>query len=146
MHRVLLFGFTLPSIFSLLINLTRCRTGLMMWSIHIDEFTIHVSIAARSSRLCAPFFKKLDSLLDRLDNRRTMHGSQNGALEWARGNQNDAITVVVPLFTSYKYLLCLALITISHSSFSFSLKVYLSCFLLTNNGRQEMHQARSFSL
>jgi hypothetical protein len=37
----------------------------------------HVSIAARPSRLCVPFSKKLDSLLDRLDNQRTMHGSQN---------------------------------------------------------------------
>jgi hypothetical protein len=47
-------------------------------------------IAARLSRLYVPFSKKLDSLLDRLDNRLMMHDSPNDALEWARGNQNDA--------------------------------------------------------
>jgi hypothetical protein len=31
----------------------------------------------------------LDSLLDHLNNRRTMHDSQNDALKWARENQND---------------------------------------------------------
>jgi hypothetical protein len=60
-----------------------------MCLIHIDESTIHVSIAARPSRLGVPFSKKLDSLIDRLDNRRMIHGSQNDALEWPRGNQND---------------------------------------------------------
>jgi hypothetical protein len=82
MHQVLLFDFTLPSILSLIISLTRCRTGLIMCSIHIDKSAIHVSIAARQSRLCVYFSKKLDSLLDRLDNRRMMHDSQNDALEW----------------------------------------------------------------
>jgi hypothetical protein len=47
-------------------------------------------IATRPSCLCVPFFEKVDNLLDRLDNQRTMHGSQNDALEWACGNQNDA--------------------------------------------------------
>jgi hypothetical protein len=62
----------------------------MICSIHIDESAIHVPIAARLSRLCVPFSKKLNSLLDCLDNRRMMHDFQNNALEWARGNQNDA--------------------------------------------------------
>jgi hypothetical protein len=43
----------------------------------------------RLSCLCVPFSEKLDNLLDRLDNRCMMHGSRNGALEWARGNQKD---------------------------------------------------------
>jgi hypothetical protein len=30
---------------------------------------------------CIPFTKKLDHLLDRLDNRRTMHGSQSDTLK-----------------------------------------------------------------
>jgi ligand-binding sensor protein len=90
MHQVLLIGFTLPLIFNLLISFTRCHTGLMMYSIHIDESVIHVSIAARPSRLYVPFTEKLNSLLDHLDNQRTMHSSQNGAVEWVRGNQNDA--------------------------------------------------------
>jgi hypothetical protein len=62
----------------------------MICSIHIDESGIHVSITARLSRLCVPFFEKLNSLLDHLDNQRTMHDSRNDALEWAHGNQNDA--------------------------------------------------------
>jgi hypothetical protein len=41
----------------------------------------HVLSAARPLHLCVPLSKKLDRLLDRLDNRRTMHGSQNGTLE-----------------------------------------------------------------
>jgi hypothetical protein len=41
-----------------------------MRSINIDEFATHVSTAALLSRLCVPFSEKLDSLLDRLDNRR----------------------------------------------------------------------------
>jgi hypothetical protein len=65
----------------------------MMCSIHIDESVIHVSMAAWPSRFYLPFSEKLNNLLDRLDNRCTVHGSQNGALEWARGNQNDAIIV-----------------------------------------------------
>jgi hypothetical protein len=49
-----------------------------------------VSIAAQLSCLCVPFFEKLDSLLDHLDNRRMTHGSQKDALKWVHGNQNDA--------------------------------------------------------
>jgi hypothetical protein len=45
-----------------------------------------MSIAACPSRLSVPFSEKFNSLLGRLDNRRTMHGSQNDALEWACGN------------------------------------------------------------
>jgi hypothetical protein len=60
-----------------------------MYSIHIDVPAIHLSIAARLSCLYVPFTKKLDNLLDRLDNWCTMHSSQNGALEWVHGNQND---------------------------------------------------------
>jgi hypothetical protein len=62
----------------------------MMCSIHIDEYAIDVSITARLSRLCVPFSEKLDSLLDHLDNWRTMHGYRYNALEWARENQNEA--------------------------------------------------------
>jgi hypothetical protein len=61
-----------------------------MCLIHIDESSIHVSMATRLSYLCIPFSKKLDNLLDRLNNRCTTHDSRNDALEWACGNQNDA--------------------------------------------------------
>jgi hypothetical protein len=57
-----------------------------MCSIHIDESAIHVSIAARLSRLYIPFSKKLDILLDRLDNRRMTRGSQSDTLEWVCWN------------------------------------------------------------
>jgi hypothetical protein len=49
----------------------------------------HVSPTARPSRLCVPFSKKLDSLIDRLDNQHMMYDSRNGALEWVRGNRKD---------------------------------------------------------
>jgi hypothetical protein len=62
----------------------------MMCSIHIDKSVIRMSIAARLPRLYVHFSKKLNNLLDPLDNWRMMHGSQNDALEWARENQNDA--------------------------------------------------------
>jgi hypothetical protein len=62
----------------------------MICSIHIDESTIHVSMAAQPSRLWVSFSKKLNSLLDRLNKRCMMHGSQNDTLKWTRGNQNDA--------------------------------------------------------
>jgi hypothetical protein len=74
----------------LLLCFTQCCTRLMMCSIHIDDSAIHVLIVARPSCLCVPFSEKLDSLLDCLDNRHTVHDSQNGALEWAHENQNDA--------------------------------------------------------
>jgi hypothetical protein len=134
MHRVPLFDFTLPSIFNLLTSLARCRIGLMMCLIHINESAIHVLIIARPSHLCVPFSEKLDSLLDRLDNRGMMH-----ILEMP-------ITVVVRHFTSYKYLLRLALIDISHS-FSSHLGFTFLCFSpLESNGRQERHQTFTLSL
>jgi hypothetical protein len=32
----------------------------------------------------------MKQLLEHVDNWRTIHGSQNDALEWVHGNQNDA--------------------------------------------------------
>jgi hypothetical protein len=61
-----------------------------MYSINIDESTIHVFIAARPSRLYVLHSWTLERLLDHLDNRRKTHNFQYGALEWARGNRNDA--------------------------------------------------------
>jgi hypothetical protein len=49
-----------------------------------------MSIVARPSYICVHFSKKLDSLLDRLDNRHMMYSSQNDALEWVRESQKDA--------------------------------------------------------
>jgi hypothetical protein len=37
--------------------------------------------------LCVPFTEKLDRLLDRLDNRCTMHGSRSDTLELVRMDQ-----------------------------------------------------------
>jgi hypothetical protein len=50
----------------------------------------YVSTVVRLSRLYVPFYEKLDNLLDRLDNRRTIHGSRSDALEWVRMDQNNA--------------------------------------------------------
>jgi hypothetical protein len=49
----------------------------------------YVSPAARLSCLCVHFSEKFDSLFGRLDNRRMMHDSQNGALKWTRRNRKD---------------------------------------------------------
>jgi hypothetical protein len=115
-----MISFMLPSIFNLLVTFIRCCTDLMMCSIHIDESVIHVLTVARSSRFCVPFSERLDNLLDRLDNRRTIRGSWNDTLEWVR-NQNDTHYYSgVTAFRDYKYLICLTVI--SHS-FSFSLSV-----------------------
>jgi hypothetical protein len=86
----------------------------MMCFLHIDEFVIHVSISARSSRLCIPFSEKSDNSLDRLDNRHTTCGSQNDTLA---GIKMTHITVAARCFPGYKYLLHHALIAISHSFF-----------------------------
>jgi hypothetical protein len=52
-----------------------------MCSIRLDESAMHVSKVARSSHLYELFVEKLDSLLDRLDNRRTMHDSPSIAID-----------------------------------------------------------------
>jgi hypothetical protein len=87
--QLLLIGFMLPIIFILRIILIQCCTGLMMCSIHIDESAIHVSIASRCSRLYVPYSKKLDSLLERLNNQRMMHDFQCGVHKWVHRNRND---------------------------------------------------------
>jgi hypothetical protein len=99
-------------------TLTRCCNGLMMYSIHLDESATHMSKVARPSHLCVLFDEKLDSLLDRLDNRRTMHGSQSVAIDCWCGNQNDThyCSGITP--PNYKYILHSVLMIISHSFFS----------------------------
>jgi hypothetical protein len=76
-----------------------------------------VSIAARPSCLCVPFSKKLDILHDRLDDRHMMHDSRMAHSSWHVGTRSTPITVAVRRFTGHKYLLRLALITISHFFF-----------------------------
>jgi hypothetical protein len=49
-----------------------------------------MSIVAHTSHLYVPFSEKLDSLLDRLDNRRMMHDFQSDTLEWMCMDRNDA--------------------------------------------------------
>jgi hypothetical protein len=98
-----------------------------MCLIHIDESATRVD-SCMTVTFCISFFEKLDSLLDRLGNRRMMHDSRNNTLEWVHRNQNDTITIVVRRFTSYKYLIRLALITISEFFFlSFLPRVHLPC-------------------
>jgi hypothetical protein len=69
-----------------------------MCSMHNDESAIHVFIVARPSRLCVPFSKKLDNLIDCLDNRHTMYGFQCSALECVCGNRNDAYYCSIVMF------------------------------------------------
>jgi hypothetical protein len=70
--------FRLSLVLSLLMMFTQCCCGLMMCSIHLDEFATHVSKVAWLSHLYVLFAEKLDSLLDRLDNRRMKHSPQSG--------------------------------------------------------------------
>jgi hypothetical protein len=60
-----------------------------MGSINLDKSATHVFKVARPSHLHALFVEKIDSLLDRLDNRCTMHGSQSIAIDYWCRNQND---------------------------------------------------------
>jgi hypothetical protein len=52
----------------------------MICSIHLDESATHVESCMTVISLCT-FSGQLDSLLDRLDNRRMTHGSQNVAID-----------------------------------------------------------------
>jgi hypothetical protein len=128
MSWVLLICFMLPSIFNLWVIFIRCCTRLMMCSIHIDESLIHMSIVVRLSRLCIPFSKKFDNLLDHLDNWHMIHDFQCDACEWACGDRNDThyCSIMTP-HRLYIYLLRLALITISHS---FTFRLGFSSILL----------------
>jgi hypothetical protein len=63
------------------------------------------------------FLKKLNSLLDRLGNRCTMHGYQSNTLKWVRGSQKYVHYYSVQRFTGYKYPICIALIVISYLIF-----------------------------
>jgi hypothetical protein len=102
-----------------------------MCLIHIDESAIDVSIIARPSHLCVSFSEKLDHLLDRLDDRRMMHDFQCDVHDWARGDQYSGHYCSIVTLHSYKYLLCHALILISHS-FTFLLRFSLSPSLSRN--------------
>jgi hypothetical protein len=65
-----------------------------------------------------------------------MHNFQCDAHEWAHGDRNDAHYCSTVMLYNYKYLICLALITVSHS-FAFSLRVFLSSSSISHNERQE---------
>jgi hypothetical protein len=73
---LLLIGFMLSPIFKLQVIFIRCCTGLIMCSINIDKSVIHMSITARPSHLCVLLSRKLERLLDHLDNQCTTHNFQ----------------------------------------------------------------------
>jgi hypothetical protein len=62
----------------------------MMCSTHIDESATRVDCCTVITSSLYLFFKKLNSLLDRLSNRRMMHDSRSDALKWVRGSQKYA--------------------------------------------------------
>jgi hypothetical protein len=89
MRQVPLICFRLPLISILLIIFLSDAT-LSWWCVWYTLMSPqHVSTATRPSRLYVHLFKKLDNLLDRLDNWRTMRGSQSNALEWVHMDRND---------------------------------------------------------
>jgi hypothetical protein len=62
-------------------------------------------VIARLSHLITLSSWKLKQLLDHVDNRHTMHGSQNDALKWVRGNRIDShygsVTTLHELYISH---------------------------------------------
>jgi hypothetical protein len=52
----------------------------MMCSIYLNEFATRVESCTTVTSLFT-FFEQLDSLLDRLDNRRTTHSSQSNTIK-----------------------------------------------------------------
>jgi hypothetical protein len=69
-----------------------------MCSMHIDESSIHVSIATWSSHLCVLFSEKLDSLFDRLDARCTV--LEMNHLNVGAKTETAPITVAARCFTT----------------------------------------------
>jgi hypothetical protein len=62
----------------------------MMCSIHIDESTTRVECCKAVTSSVYLFSEKLNSLLDRLNNRHMMDGSRSDALKWVQGSQKHA--------------------------------------------------------
>jgi hypothetical protein len=52
---------------------------------------------------CVPFSTKLNSLLDRLGNRRMMHDYQSDTLKWVRGSRKYIHYYIMRHFTGYNY-------------------------------------------
>jgi hypothetical protein len=73
-------GFMLSSILTALTCFSRCCNGLMICFTHVDKSAARVKSCAAATTLCT-FSGQLDSLLDRLDNRRMMHGPQSVAID-----------------------------------------------------------------
>jgi hypothetical protein len=72
----LLISFMLSLVLTTLTCFSRCCSGLMICSTHLDEFATCVKSYTVVMSLCT-FSGQLDSLIDRLDNRRMTHGSQS---------------------------------------------------------------------
>jgi hypothetical protein len=97
----------------------------MMCSKTLTTLEYTCLVIARPSHLITLSSWKLKQSLYRVDNRRTMRGSQNDALEWVRGNRIDS---------HYGSVVTLHELYISHSSCAdsnltflhFSLRVFLS--------------------
>jgi hypothetical protein len=99
--------------------------------------------ATQLSCLCVPFTEQLDSLLDRLDNWRTMHSSRNEALDCCCGNRSSAHYYIHVTLCDYKYAFRLAQMTISHSSFSRLGFRFLALGLLALENKRSTKRSRS---
>jgi hypothetical protein len=75
-----LIGFMLSSVLTALTFFFRCCSGLMIWSTHVDESVTRVKNCAAATSLCT-FSRQLDNLLNRMDNRRMMHGPRSIAID-----------------------------------------------------------------
>jgi hypothetical protein len=70
----------LSLVLTALICFPRCCSGLMICSTHLDESATRVKSCAAVASLCT-FSRQLDNLLDHVDNRFMMHGSQSIAID-----------------------------------------------------------------
>jgi hypothetical protein len=103
MHRVILICFRLwPIFYSVDRLLSDAPVG--WWCVRYTLMSPqHVSTDARLSRLLCTFSIKLNSLLDRLGNRRMMHDYQSDTLKWVRGSRKYVHYYIMRHFTGYNY-------------------------------------------
>jgi hypothetical protein len=101
--------------------------------------------AARPSHVITLHSWKLKRLLDRVDNQRTMHDSQNDALEWVCGNRNDAHYCGAAMLHGL-YIPLSSCVDSHLALLHFLLRVFLLLYSINHNGRQEGNQASSLSV
>jgi hypothetical protein len=76
-----MIDFILSSVLPALTYFSQCCGGLIICFTHLDESVARVKSYVGTMFVCT-FLGQLDSLLDRLDNRCMMHGSQSITIDY----------------------------------------------------------------